>query len=89
LDRADPSFPRREAPTLPRQVPESAGRGSRALRADLGDRQVSCRGSQADFLRVFSRVLGSMGLREVKVTGFQLRVVLRNHLSGRCFRAFS
>jgi len=49
---------------------------------------VSCRGCQADFLRVFSRVLGSMGLRGVKVTGVQLRVVLRNHRSGRCFRAF-
>ena len=30
-----------------------------------------------------------MGLREVKVTEFQLWVVLRNQRSGRCFRAFS
>gem|GEM_PF-6254342 len=29
-----------------------------------------------------------MGLKEVKVTGVQLRVVLRNHLSDRWFRAF-
>jgi len=57
--------------------------------AGIGDRQVSCWGSQADFLRVFSRVLGSMGLREVKVTGFYLRVASRSYLSGRCFRAFS
>ena len=41
------------------------------------------------FLEVFLEFLRSMGLREVKVTGFQLRVVLRNHLSGRCLRVFS
>ena len=53
-----------------------------------GYRQVSSPGSHADFLKVCPRVLGSMGLREVKVSGVQLRVVLRNHLSGRWFRAF-
>ena len=43
------------------------------------DPQVSRRESQADFLRFFSRVLESVGWRDVKVTGVHLRVVLWNH----------
>jgi len=44
---------------------------------------------QADFLRVCSRVLGSMGFREVKVKGVQSRVVLQKQRFGLWYRAFS
>jgi len=47
LDRAVPLFPRREVPTLPRQVPESAGRGSRGLRADLRVPELCASAAQA------------------------------------------
>ena len=47
-----------------------------------GDRQGSGWGSRADLLRVGARLRGSMGWRELRVTGIAGRAVLRTHSVG-------